>query len=279
MYDLDTIEKMQQRYEAKQKKYQQVRNQLGIQDQEQKQDQQGGNAQISNQIGNEDMDIDHSLDSNRNQNHNQTRSQQRKSRDYTNKNRLPGTRRINFTILKKQIGYHRWNMKNNSEKSKIRNDYIEAYDKRLWTIDSQGRMIKRNENYVNEMENIRRNSRELGGTKFINWYRYANQFSESQWLNMTEEQKNDEREYFMDMYDQGRWAVDQKNWIYLNLDGKNPSDSDDSKNSQDIKNDSSTSIPNRQKKKKKSKLTALKKIQNQKYQKVKMKKMKKRKMK
>ena len=44
-------------------------------------------------------------------------------REQDDQNRLPGTRRINFTILKRQIGYRNWNSKNFDEKKKIKQDY------------------------------------------------------------------------------------------------------------------------------------------------------------
>ena len=191
MYDLDTIEKMQERLNIKQAKYQQVRADLGIGNHSQQQ-----NMRSDQQNTNQSSD-DQKQDLNRNQNPNQRQDQQsngrtqRNHRNQQRSKRLPGTRSINFNRIKKQMGYDVWNRKNQVEKRKIIDDYVNAYDQKLWFIDRNGKIKKRNSDHGEgeDLEKIRKESRNLPGTRLINWFRYVKQFTRNQWLNMTEEQK------------------------------------------------------------------------------------------
>ena len=52
-------------------------------------------------------------------------------------------------------------------------------------------------------------TRNIPGTRLINWYKYAKQFTKLQWENMTEQQKM--------MRKITSWIINQDNWIYLNF--------------------------------------------------------------
>ena len=118
MYDIDTIEKMQERFNEKQVKYNQVRADLGISNQSPNYFQQNLNQ------GLDDQKQELSQNPNQRQDFNSNTRKRRNYRNKRNANRLPGTRRINFTLIKKQIGYHIWNRKTQAEKRKIRDDYV-----------------------------------------------------------------------------------------------------------------------------------------------------------